>query len=229
MSSPPESRRSNIRARPVVGWLSLDLSTLPIDLAGIAFVYRPDEGQNLPDLIVWKHVVNGWHRLLRDLAFDEFEERFVVAAEFPAPPHQGARHASTASAAVATLTPDLEIECLSGGDHFFLDGIRIQLLDRRSFRGRRWRVLGRRRRAWSGCRPRRFGLWGLGWWGRLLPRGLLILSARPSCGGLVRWHQRNTVLFENRSNGGLPVIDRRFKASLELPVALLHAHRNVEC
>src|SRR4029453_1104060 len=133
MSSPPESRRSNIHARLVDGWLSLDLSRLPIDLAGVAFVYRPDEGQNLPDLIVWKHVVNGWHRLLRDLAFDEFEERFVVTAEFPAVVDQGGRHASTASAPLPTLTPDLEIECLSGGDHFFLAGIRIQLLDRRSF------------------------------------------------------------------------------------------------
>src|SRR5262245_55166989 len=137
MGSPPDHVRATYVPGSGTAGFNLDQARLPIDLAGVAFVYRPDEGQDLPDLIVWKHVVDSWHRLLTDLTFDELAQRCVVAAEFPRVVDQGGRHASTATAAVTTLTPDLEIECLSGGDHVVLAGVRIQLLDRGGFSGRR--------------------------------------------------------------------------------------------
>src|SRR5262245_21548484 len=51
-------------------------SLLPVDLALVAAVDRPDVGEDLPDLLVGHGLADGLrHRRSGDLALDEFEER----------------------------------------------------------------------------------------------------------------------------------------------------------
>src|SRR5262245_40014261 len=59
-------------------------SLLPVDLALVAAVDRPDVGEDFPDLLVAHGLADGLrHRRSGDLALDELEERLIAAAEFP--------------------------------------------------------------------------------------------------------------------------------------------------
>src|SRR5437763_12241444 len=75
---------------------------LPVDFIRIALIQRADEGNDLPDLIVFEHTPKRcWHSLLWDLPFDQLEQGEIITAKFPFVIEEGWAHATAAAGPVA--------------------------------------------------------------------------------------------------------------------------------
>src|SRR6266545_5972779 len=73
----------------------------PVDLALVALIDEPHEGEDLPDLVVGQGLADRVrHRLVRDLTSNQLEQRRVVAPELPFVVENRLAHSAAAPLAV---------------------------------------------------------------------------------------------------------------------------------
>src|ERR671923_286838 len=106
----------------------------PVDLARVALIESAHIGENFPDPVVWQFLPeDGWHGLLRNLPFDQFEEGLVIAAEFPVVVQQRWAHAPSTTHPVTAGATGLQIERPAFFDGLRVAGVWIQLVGLRRF------------------------------------------------------------------------------------------------